>query len=151
MSRDRSGSAQLPESIRSEVGVGVPKIISSEIDVLPPDGGKVSKQRVRDDFPAAAEVVKRTAEIHGVPQRAIAAVTVASPLARYCCASVADRAAHRGDESRQRGQGHCGIARFALVELDGHLPAECRQLELVEHEQRALDPTDFGQGQRQPF
>ena len=68
MSRGRSGSAQLPESIRSEVGVGVPKIIASEIDVLPPDGGKVSKQPVRDDFPAAAEVVERTAEIHGIPE-----------------------------------------------------------------------------------
>ena len=61
MSRDRSGSAQLPESVRSEVGVGVPKIIASEIDVLPPDGGKVSKQRVQDDFSAAAEVVEGTA------------------------------------------------------------------------------------------
>src|SRR6516164_2855319 len=66
MSRDRSGCAQLPESIRSEVGVA--KIIAGEIDVLPPDGGKVSKQPVRDDFPAAAEVVERTAEIHGVPE-----------------------------------------------------------------------------------
>src|SRR6516165_1957851 len=68
MSRNRSGSAQLSEAIRSELGVGVPQIIAGEIDVLPPDGGKVSKQRVRDDFPAAAEVVERTAEIHGVPE-----------------------------------------------------------------------------------
>jgi len=36
--------------------------------VLPPDGRKVSKQRVQDDFPAAAEVVDGTAEIHGVPE-----------------------------------------------------------------------------------
>ena len=41
------------------------------------------------------------------------------------------------------------VARLALVELDGHLPAECRELEPVEHEQRALDPTDFVQRQRQ--
>ena len=46
----------MSEAIRSELGVGVPQIIAGEIDVLPPDGGKVSKQRVRDDFPAAAEV-----------------------------------------------------------------------------------------------
>ena len=36
--------------------------------MLPPDGGKVSKQRVRDDFSAAAEVVEGTAEIHGIPE-----------------------------------------------------------------------------------
>ena len=36
--------------------------------MLPPDGGKVSKQRGRDDFPALAEVVEGTAEIHGVPE-----------------------------------------------------------------------------------
>ena len=30
------------------------------------------------------------------------------------------------------------------------LPPESRQLEPVEHEQRALDPADFAQGQRQP-
>jgi hypothetical protein len=68
MRRHRGGKAQLAESIRSEVGIGVPQIIASEIDVLPPDGGKVSKQRVRDDFAAATEVVERTAEIHGVPE-----------------------------------------------------------------------------------
>ena len=58
----------MAESIRSEVGIGVPQIIAGEIDVLPPDGGKVSKQRVRDDFAATAEVVERTSEIHGVPE-----------------------------------------------------------------------------------
>ena len=31
MSRNRSGSAQLPEAIRSEMGVGVPQIIAGEI------------------------------------------------------------------------------------------------------------------------
>ena len=41
------------------------------------------------------------------------------------------------------------VARLALVELDRHLSTECRELEPVEHEQCALDPTDFTQGQRQ--
>jgi len=75
----------------------------------------------------------------------IAAVTSASPLARYCCASAAQSA----EAVKADGAGE-GIARFALVELDGRLSPESRKLEPVEHEQRALDPTDFAQGQSQP-
>jgi hypothetical protein len=43
-----------------------------------------------------------------------------------------------------------GVARLAFVELDGRLPAEPRQLEPVEYKQRALDPTDFAQGECKP-
>src|SRR5215831_11903614 len=43
-----------------------------------------------------------------------------------------------------------GVARLALVELHGRLPPESRQLEPIEDEQCALDPTDFAQSQRQP-
>jgi hypothetical protein len=39
------------------LGVGVPQIIAAEIDVLPPDVGKVSK-RVRDDFPGRDGTVR---------------------------------------------------------------------------------------------
>ena len=42
-----------------------------------------------------------------------------------------------------------GVARFALIELHSRLPPQSRQLETVEHEQRALDPSDFAQSQRQ--
>src|SRR5205085_7688110 len=42
-----------------------------------------------------------------------------------------------------------GVARFALVEFHGRLPPQSWQLEPVEHEQRALDPSDFAKGQRQ--
>ena len=89
------------------MGVGVPQIIAGEIDVLPPDGGKVSKQRVRDDFPAAAEVIERTAEIHGVPEGDSGgddrepARTILLRLRRR------DRAAGRSDESKRRGRGQC--------------------------------------------
>ena len=42
-----------------------------------------------------------------------------------------------------------GIPGLAFVELRRRLPPEWRQLEPVEDEQRALDPTDFAQGPRQ--
>jgi hypothetical protein len=42
MRRNRGASTQSPESIWNDVGVGVPQIIAGEINVLPPDGGKVS-------------------------------------------------------------------------------------------------------------
>jgi hypothetical protein len=42
-----------------------------------------------------------------------------------------------------------GVACFALVEFHGRLPAQSWQLEPVEHEQSALDPSDFAKGQRQ--
>ena len=147
MSRDPGGSAQLAESIRSEVGVGVPQIIAGKIDVLPPDRGEVSEQRVRDDFPAAAEVVEGTAEIHGVPEGDSGGddrEPARTILLRFGCTIAQPTEAMKADSAGKR------VARLALVELDRHLPAECGELEPVEHEQSALDPTDFAQGERQP-
>jgi hypothetical protein len=37
--------------------------------VLPTDWGEMGKQRVRDDFAAAAQFGERAAEIQGVPER----------------------------------------------------------------------------------
>jgi len=37
--------------------------------VLPADGSKVGKQRFRDHFAAATQVIERTVEIYGVPER----------------------------------------------------------------------------------
>ena len=92
--------------------------------MLPPDRGEVSKQRVWDDFPAAAEVVEGTAEIHGVPEgdsggedrepaRAI--------LLRFGCTIAQPAEAMKADSTGK------SVARLALVELDGYLPAECRE------------------------
>jgi hypothetical protein len=80
-------------------------------------------------------------------QSAIVAVTSASPLARYCCLGRA--IAQSAEAVKADGEGE-GVARLAFVELHGRLPAESRQLEPVECKQRALDPTDFAQGERQP-
>jgi hypothetical protein len=110
------------------------------IDVLPPDGGNVSKQRFRDDFPAAAEVVEGTAEIHSVPEGDSGGddrEPARTILLRFGCTIAQPTETMKADSAGK------GVARLALVELDGHLSAECRQLEPVEHEQHALDPTDF--------
>ena len=138
----RSGS----EAVGSETDVGIPEIIAGEIDVLPADGREVGKQRVRDDFAAATQVVERTAEIYGVPERdgggdereptCTILLRLGGTIAKPAEAMEADGAGE-------------GVARFALVELHGRLPPESGQLEPVEDEQRALDPTDFAQGQRQ--
>jgi hypothetical protein len=37
--------------------------------VLPADGGKVGEQRFRDHFAAATQVIERTVEVYGVPER----------------------------------------------------------------------------------
>jgi hypothetical protein len=101
--------------------------------VLPPDGGKVSKQRVRDDFPAAAEVIEGTAEIHGVPEADSGGddrEPTRTILLRFGCTIAQPTEAMKADSAGK------GVARLALVELDGHLPAECRQ---VDREERAYD------------
>ena len=114
--------------------------------MLPADRGKVAEQHVRDYFAAAAQVVERPAKIYGVPKRdrggdeGKPARTVLPRLDRPIAQSA--------EAVKADGAGE-GVARFALVELDGRLPPEPRQLEPVEHEQRALDPADFAQGQRQ--
>ena len=69
MSRDRGASAEGAESIRSEAGFGIPEIIAGEIDVLPADRGKVGEQRCLKNFAAATQVIERTVEIYGVPER----------------------------------------------------------------------------------
>jgi len=100
------------------LGVGVPQIIAGEIDVLPPDGGKVSKQRVRDDFPAAAEVIERTAEIHGVPEGDSGGddrEPARTILLRF------GRTIAQPTEAMKVDSAGKGVARLALVELDGHL------------------------------
>src|SRR5215467_9384042 len=68
MSRDSGASAEGAEAIRSEAGVGIPQIIAGEIDVLPADGSKVGKQRVRNNFAAAAQLIQCTTEIYSVPE-----------------------------------------------------------------------------------
>jgi hypothetical protein len=50
-------AAQLPEAVWTEACVRIPQIIAGEVDVLPGDGGEVSKQRVRDHFAAATQVI----------------------------------------------------------------------------------------------
>src|SRR5690242_9505671 len=69
MRRDRSASAEGAESIWSGAGSSIPQIIAGEIDVLPADGSKVGKQRVRNNFAAAAQLIQCTTEIYSVPER----------------------------------------------------------------------------------
>ena len=57
MSRDRGEGAKGTEFMRSEAGFGIPQIIAGEIDVLQADGSKVAKQRVWDNFAAAAQLI----------------------------------------------------------------------------------------------
>jgi len=114
--------------------------------VLPPNGGEVSKQRVRDDFPAAAQLIESTAEIHGIPEGDGGSddrEPARTILLRSGCTIAQPTEAMKADSAGK------SVARLALVELDGHLPAEHRELEPVEREQRSLDPTDFAQRQRQ--
>jgi hypothetical protein len=147
MSRDRGAGAKGAESIRSEAGIGIPQIIAGEVDVLPADRSEVGKQRVRDNFAAAAQLIERTAEIHGVPERnggGDEREPARTILLRLGCAITQSAEAMKANSAGK------GVARLALVEFRGRLPPESRQLEPVEHEQCALDPTDFAQGQRQP-
>src|SRR5215469_6566578 len=60
-----------------------------------------------------------------------------------------DRAISQPAEAMKADGASEGIPGLAFVELRRRLPPECRQLEPVEYEQRALDPTDFAQGPRQ--
>src|SRR5215831_11716040 len=60
-----------------------------------------------------------------------------------------DRAIAQPAEAMKADGASEGIPSLAFVEFHGRLPPECRQLEPVEHEQCALDPTDFAQGPRQ--
>jgi hypothetical protein len=78
----------------------------------------------------------------------MAAVTRASPLARYCWASIC--AIAQAAEAVEADGADQGVARLAFIQLCRGLAPQARQLEPVEHEQRALDPSDFAQGQRQP-
>jgi len=114
--------------------------------VLPADGSKVGTQRFRDHFAAATQVIERTVEIYGVPERDSGgdegkpARTVLLRL---------DRTIAQPAEAVETDSAGEGVARFALVEFHGRLPPQSWQLEPVEHEQRALDPSDFAKGQRQ--
>jgi len=91
---------------------------------------------------------ERTTEIHGVPERDRSgderepACTILLRLGRAVAQSA--------EAVKADGAGE-GVARFVFVELHGRRPAESRQLEPVEHEQRAFDPTDFAQRERQPI
>ena len=81
--------------------------------MLPPDGGKVSKQRVR-----AAEVIEGTAEIHGVPEADSSGddrEPTRTILLRFGCTIAQPTEAMKADSAGK------GVARLALVELDGHL------------------------------
>jgi hypothetical protein len=49
--------AKRSEPVRSDADIGIPQIITGEIDVLPVDGGKVGEQRFRDHFAAATQVI----------------------------------------------------------------------------------------------
>src|SRR5215469_2781368 len=147
MSRDCGGGAQVAEAVRSKAGVGIPKIIAGEVDMLPADWSEVGKQHVGNDFAACAQVVERTAKIHGVPEcngggdEREPARTI---LLRLGC-TIAQSA--EAMEANRAGE---GVARLALVELRSRLPPEPRPLEPVEHKQGAFDPPDFAQSQRQP-
>ena len=135
--------AKLPEAAGAKIAVGIPQIVAGEIDVLPADWGEVGKQWVRDDFAAAAQFVERAAEIHCVPERnggGDEREPACAILLRPCCAI-----AQPAEAMEANGAGE-GIARLALVELHGRLAPESRQLEPIEDEQCALDPTDFAQG-----
>lgn len=58
-------AAQGSEPVRSEIGAGVPEVISGEVDVLPPQRGEVGEQGVRNQIAAAAGGVQCPAEIDG--------------------------------------------------------------------------------------
>ena len=80
MSRDRGASAEGAESIGSETGLGIPQMFAGEIDVLPADGSKVGKQRVRNNFAAAAQLIQCTTEIYSARSALRAwAVNLGSP------------------------------------------------------------------------
>jgi hypothetical protein len=80
MRRDRGASAEGTESIRSGAGLGIPKIIAGEIDVLPADGSKVGQPRVQNNFAAAALLIQCTTEIYSARSALRAwAVNLGSP------------------------------------------------------------------------
>jgi len=97
--------------------------------VLPADGSKVGKQRFRDHFAAATQVIERTVEIYGVPERDSGgdegkpARTVLLRL---------DRTIAQPAEAVETDSAGEGVARFALVEFHGRLPPQSWQLEPVE-------------------
>jgi hypothetical protein len=89
--------------------------------VLPADRGEVGKQRVRDDFTAATQVIDRTAEIHGVPEGnggSDERETARAILLRLGCTIAQAAEAVKADGASK------GVARLALVELRCCLPAK---------------------------
>ena len=113
-----------PEAVETKIAVGIPQIVAGEIDVLPADGGEVGEQRVREDFAAALQFVERPTEIHGIPERDRGgderepACTVLLRLGRAISQSAEAVKAHGAGE---------GVARLALIELYGGLPAAARE------------------------
>jgi len=114
--------------------------------VLPADRGKVGKQGIRDDLSAKVQVIAGTPEIDGVPKGDGGGDDGKPARAVLLCL---DRAISQPAEAMKADGASEGIPGLAFVELRGRLPPKCRQLEPVEHEQCALDPTDFAQGPRQ--
>ena len=75
----------------------------------------------------------------------MAAITRFSPEARNCCAS----ASAVGDAALLEGADDLGqeVALFALVQPGVAAPAQLRTFQPIEHEQCALDPSQFLQSQ----
>jgi len=92
--------------------------------VLPADRSEVGKQRVRDNFAAAAQLIERPAEIHGVPERDRGGderEPARTILLRLGCAIT-----QSAEAMKANGAGE-GVARFALVEFHGRLPPQSWQ------------------------
>ena len=92
-----------------------------------PTGARwASKRRVRDHFAAATQVIERTVEIYGVPERDSGgdegkpARTVLLRL---------DRTIAQPAEAVETDSAGEGLARFALVEFHGRLVPQSRQLQ----------------------
>ena len=65
--RFRRRTAERPEPVRADAGVGAPEIVAGEVDVLPAERGEMGQQRVGYHLAAAAQDVECAAEIDAVP------------------------------------------------------------------------------------
>ena len=135
----RSGArALLTQAVEAEVA----EFLAKHTDLKTETG----QQRIRDHFVGAVQGINGTAEIDGIPERDGGGDE--SEPARTVLLGL-DRAIAQAAEAVEADSADQGVARFALVQLRRGLAPQARQLDPVQYEQRALDPSDFAQGQRQ--
>jgi hypothetical protein len=115
--------------------------------MLPADRREVAQKRFGHDLTLLAQGVESTIEIDGVPQR-----DGGGHQRQPASTILLDfyGAITQATESVETDGASESISGLALVQFRSRLPSKLRHLQPVQCKQRAFDPTDFAQSQREP-